>query len=69
MANSQTNYEIKNEDFFNENIWNELNRYNVNGVIINSVTCTEDNIDNLFESQFEESTRYGEVYRYSLASE
>lgn len=38
----------------------------IEGNPVNSVECTEDNIVNLYKSQFEDRTTYGEVYRYII---
>lgn len=38
----------------------ELDRYD----LVKSVGCTEDNLINLYNSQFEDKTTYGTVYRY-----
>lgn len=42
----------------------ELDRYDLRGNSVNSVECTEDNLINLYNSQFEDKTTYGTVYRY-----
>lgn len=42
----------------------ELDRYDLDGNLVNSVECTEDNLINLYNSQFEDKTTYGTVYRY-----
>lgn len=47
----------------------ELDRYDLEGNSVNSVECTEDNIINLYNSQFEDRTTYGEVYRYVVYKE
>jgi len=44
----------------------ELNRYDLDGNLVNSVECTEDNLINLFNSQFEQKTKYGTEYRYVI---
>lgn len=44
----------------------ELDRYDLKGNIVGSVECTEDNIINLFNSQSEDNTTYGTVYRYAI---
>ena len=49
---------------FTKLLGEELNRYNLKGKYIGSVECTEDNLHNLYNSQFEEKTIYGAVYRY-----
>lgn len=47
----------------------ELDRYDLQGSSVNSVECTEDNLINLYNSQFEHKTTYGTVYRYLLYKE
>lgn len=44
----------------------ELDRYDLEGNFINSVECTEDNLINLYNSQFADKTTYGAVYRYTI---
>lgn len=44
----------------------ELDRYDLNGNYVNSVECTEDNLINLYNSQFEDKTTYRGVYRYVI---
>lgn len=44
----------------------ELNRYDLKGNLVNSVECTEDNMINLYNSQFAEKTKYGSEYRYVI---
>ena len=44
----------------------ELNRYGLDGNLICSVECTEDNLINLYNSQFKEKTKYGVEYRYVI---
>jgi hypothetical protein len=58
--------EKKDFKFFEDNLWKELNRYGKNGDFIQTVTCTDENIFNLFHSQSKKDTRYGEVFRYTL---
>jgi len=52
--------------FFAENFGKEMNRYDMNGKLVNSVECTEENMFNLFDSQYEEKTKYAETFFYSL---
>lgn len=47
----------------------ELDRYDLQGNAVNSVECTEDNLINLYNSQFEDKTTYGTVYRYVVYEE
>ncbi len=47
-------------------IGKELDRYDLDGNLINSVECTEDNLINLYNSQFKEKTKYGAEYRYLI---
>lgn len=47
----------------------ELDRYDLQGNAVNSVECTEDNLFNLYNSQFEGKTIYGTVYRYVIYEE
>lgn len=47
----------------------ELDRYDLRGNSVNSVECTEDNLINLYNSQFEDKTTYGTVYRYIVYKE
>lgn len=58
--------EIKSAVWFAENLWNELNRFNGSGILVETVTCTEENMFNLHDSQYSEKSKYGEIYRYSL---
>jgi hypothetical protein len=69
MENQTTLLNKKNLVFFAENFGKELNRYNENGNFVNSIECTEENMFNLFDSQDEEKTKYGETFFYSLYSE
>jgi hypothetical protein len=55
---------MKTIEWFISNEWNELNRFR-DGVLIESVTCTPENYENLFRSQFDKSG-YGETYTYEL---
>lgn len=58
--------EIKEIGWFKSLLWHELKRYNSQlKKERRTVTCTEDNINNLFNSQFSELTVYGEVFYYS----
>jgi hypothetical protein len=57
--------ETKDLNFFLKNLWVELNRFDENNNLIQSVTCTEDNFNNLFNSQFDK-TIYGQVFNYTL---
>lgn len=47
----------------------ELDRYDLQGNLVKSVGCTEDNLINLYNSQFEDKTKYGTVYRYVVYKE
>jgi len=47
----------------------ELDRYDLEGNYIGSVECTEDNLINLYNSQFKDKTTYGAVYRYTIYKE
>ena len=58
---------MKNLKFFESNIWVELNRYDENGKFIGTVTCTEDNFLNLYNSQFKKKTVYGQIFFYEKA--
>lgn len=49
---------------FTKLLGEELERYDLEGNYIGSVECTEDNLLNLYNSQFKEKTTYGAVYRY-----
>lgn len=42
----------------------ELDRYDLDGNLVGSVECTEDNLINLYNSQFEDKTTYKAIYRY-----
>lgn len=44
----------------------ELNRYNSVGCFIQTVGCFDENILNLYNSQFEDKTVYGEIFLYDL---
>ncbi len=57
--------EIHPLSYFKKYLWCELTRYSKDEKILHSVTCTEHNIDNLFNSQYSDKTTYGEVYLYS----
>jgi hypothetical protein len=54
--------------FFTSNLDLELDRFDSEGNLIGSVTCTEENAVNLYESQFSASTKYGEVFTYKIHS-
>ena len=56
--------QIRSRQWFSSDIWGEVKRYSKNGLHPYTVTITEDNIDNLYNSQFEDKTVYGEVYYY-----
>lgn len=57
---------MKELSFFRQNIWNELNRFDSNGNVVSTITCTEENMLNLYNSQFEDETLYGQVFFYEL---
>jgi hypothetical protein len=57
--------ETKDLNFFLKNLWVELNRFDENNNLIQSVTCTDENYNNLFNSQFDK-TIYGQVFNYTL---
>lgn len=57
-------HSLNTYDFFSKHLWHELNRYDLTGKLIESVTCTEDNIQNLYDSQYADKTRYGQVFLY-----
>ena len=65
MYRNQKIMEKKDLNFFLKNLWVELNRFDENNNLIQSVTCTEDNFNNLFNSQFDK-TIYGQVFNYTL---
>jgi len=56
--------EIQSINYFIDNQWEELNRHNLHGTVIETVTCTDENMRNLHDSQHD-NILYGEVYRYS----
>ncbi len=60
--------ETHNLQYFHDNLWEEFDRHDINGKLTQkvTVTCTEENILNLYNSQFEEKTVYGQVHRYKL---
>ena len=59
-------YRIKSMDYFTENLWEELQRYDAKVNLAGTVTCTEENIDNLYNSQFPDKTVYDDkVYSYA----
>jgi hypothetical protein len=70
---------IKDMDFFTSRLWSELKRFDANGERVRTVarrfsgmkggelltvTCTEENIQNLYNSQFADKTVYGQIYLY-----
>lgn len=56
---------VQSISFFLENLWSEIKRFDLNGNLeVQTVTITEDNYDNLFDSQFADTTIYGQVFRY-----
>lgn len=58
---------IKPLSFFEEhNDYRELNRYNSKGHFIQTVGCFDENMLNLYNSQFEDKTIYGKTYLYDL---
>ena len=57
---------IQTLDFFKNNFWREANRFNSKGELIQTVTITEENFENLFNSQFEDKTVYGTIFTYSF---
>ena len=54
---------IKQLSFFKKLLWHELTRFDLYGHELYTVTVTEDNIHNLFESQINKEL-YGELFRY-----
>lgn len=65
--------QINNMEFFRNSLGDELKRFDANGNQMENkkagglltVTCIEENIDNLYNSQFEDKTVYGQVFYYS----
>ena len=51
--------------WFEVRLWKELVREFDSQPEERTVTCTEDNIRNLYESQFEDKTLYGHVFTYT----
>lgn len=67
------NTKIKTFSWFKLNLNNELQRIgklhkrdNHLSILSPTVTCTNDNILNLYNSQFEDKTIYKEIYRYQI---
>lgn len=61
---------IQPPQLFEARLWQEVNRYKrhkltTQWITENTVTVTEDNLENLYKSQFEERTSYGEIFRYT----
>ena len=50
----------QSKTWFKDRLGKELVRYYKNGTFVNTVECTEENIDNLFESQSLKTTMYSE---------
>ena len=61
MKNQMKILELK---FFKDNFWSEFERFSLNGKLIKTVTCTEDNYLNLYNSQINQNL-YGEIFRYN----
>jgi hypothetical protein len=58
---------IKPLSFFKEHSnYCELNRYSSSGCFIQTVGCFSANMLNLYNSQFEDKTVYGEIFLYDL---
>lgn len=55
---------IKPLSFFKNLLWHEVARFDLYGHALYTVTCTEENIQNLFESQTNKNL-YGEIFRYT----
>ena len=58
---------MKDRKFFESNLWVELNRYDEQGKFFGTVTCTEENLLNLYNSQFKNKTVYGQIFSYEVA--
>ena len=65
-AGIEMDVESEPMSFFTSNIDFELDRFDSTGKLIGSVTCTEENAVNLYESQFSDSTKYGETFTYQI---
>jgi hypothetical protein len=67
LSNQKTKKQkMKELSFFTENIWNELDRFDSDGNMVSTITCTEENMFNLYNSQFEDKTEYDQVFFYEL---
>jgi hypothetical protein len=65
-AGIEMDVESEPMSFFTSNIDLELDRFDSTGKLVGSVTCTEENAVNLYESQFSASTKYGETFTYQI---
>jgi hypothetical protein len=65
-AGIEMDVESEPMSFFTSNIDLELDRFDSTGKLVGSVTCTEENAVNLYESQFNASTKYGETFTYQI---
>lgn len=63
-VSSSAKHTVKKQSFFTNNIWCELKRYSVSGEFLGTVTCTEENLINLYNSQFIGKTVYGKIFFY-----
>lgn len=67
--NKENNAPIQSLSEFAKLLGKELDRYDLQGNPVNSVECTEDNLINLYNSQFEDKTTYETIYRYVVYEE
>lgn len=65
--NKEINTPIEPLSEFAKLLGEELDRYDIEGNYVNSVECTEDNLINLYNSQFAEKTIYGAEYSYVIS--
>ena len=65
--NKEKKITIKQLSFFQKHSdFCELNRYDSEGRFVQTVGCFDENILNLYNSQFEDKTVYGETFLYDL---
>lgn len=58
---------LKEKTFFESNLWHEVQRFDSKENLIGTVTCTEENIENLYNSQFADKTLYKETFSYNTS--
>lgn len=64
--NKENNAPIEPLSEFAALLGEELDRYDLEGNLIDSVECTEENLIYLYNSQFADKNTCGAVYRYVI---